>query len=87
MYKPPKTLCYPSVIMSIVLIIIILEIGVIKSEFDICSGRLLSEEVCLPKNYRKSSIPGKPPILVNMSLVIPNKHGVRNVNDNKMAIT
>ena len=73
--------------MSILLLIIILEFSVIRCEFEICSGRLLSEEVCLPENYRKSSIPGKPPILVNMSLVIPNKHGVRNVDDNKMAIT
>ena len=58
----------------------------IRGEFEHCSGQLLSEKICLPKNYQKGDMPTKP-LLVNMSMVIPNKNGVRDVDDDKMTIT
>ena len=58
----------------------------INCYFDECDGKLLTEDICLPKSYHKATIPSKP-MLVNMSLVIPNKNGIRNVDDDKMTIT
>lgn len=68
------------------LFVIYLNINSIYCNFSKCSGKLLSEDICLPSSYQKSTIPSKP-TLVNMSLVIPNKNGIRNIDDDKMTIT
>ena len=49
-------------------------------------GRLISSKVCLPQTYLKSDMPSKP-LLVNTSLVIANKNGIREVDDKKMTVT
>ena len=68
------------------LFIMLLNLNLVKCNFLNCSGKLLSDEICLPKTYHKSMIPIKP-TLVNISLVIPNENGIRNIDDNKMTIT
>ena len=68
------------------LFIMLLNFNLVRCNFLNCSGKLLSDEICLPKTYHKSMIPLKP-TLVNISLVIPNENGIRNVDDNKMTIT
>ena len=62
------------------------KMSLINCHFDKCDGKLLSEEICLPATYQKATIPSKP-MKVNVSLVIPNKHGIRNIDDDKMTIT
>ena len=57
-----------------------------SGHFEKCTGQLLSEQICLTENYQKANMPSKP-LLVNMSLVIPNKRGIRMVDDEKMTIT
>ena len=70
----------------LLLFVICGKLNTINCTFSKCSGKLLSEDICLPALYQKSTIPSKP-TLVNMSLVIPNKNGIRNVDDNKMTVT
>ena len=74
------------ILLLVRLLIVCHEMKAINGEFDHCSGRLLSENICLPDNYHKSHVPEKP-ILVNISLVIPNRNGLRDVDDDKMTIT
>ena len=74
------------ILLLVCLPIIFHQMKSINGEFDHCSGRLLSQNICLPDDYHKSHVPDKP-LLVNISLVIPNKNGLRDVDDDKMTIT
>ena len=67
-------------------LLIFSKINCVYCYFDECDGKLLTEEICLPKTYQKATIPSKP-IQVNVSLVIPNKNGIRKVDDDEMTIT